>query len=218
MFNVFKIVSDLQLYITFFILILISASPDMSSLNSNASAKPPVLSPHGKIPQGFSLELAERLKTSSTSLSSVATANTAGGGGTSNVLEKPFKPGVVPYINMAALSGSSLDSRSMESKSNLISSSAIKNVARLDVSSFKKKEEVGAAGISDGGVVIVLTLSSRLRSLHLIKWSLSDVVDVLKVNGCSMYASLFIKKVKKKICLYFLCILFCLRASFKQKY
>uniref|UniRef100_A0A0B7B795 FCS-type domain-containing protein n=1 Tax=Arion vulgaris TaxID=1028688 RepID=A0A0B7B795_9EUPU len=118
----------------------------------------PIISSHGKIPQGFSQELAERLKADTPLKSSISSNGI--------MSEKAVKI------------GSTLSS--LDSKSN-ISSSA------LSLDDVDMTEETG-------GGVIVLTLSSRLRSLHLSRWSLSDVVDVLKVNGCAIYSSIFIKK------------------------
>ncbi|CAL1541940.1 unnamed protein product [Lymnaea stagnalis] len=141
---------------------------EIASPTPASDANPPILSPHGKIPQGFSQELAERLKSSTPLKSSIASVNS------SNLSEKAAKAGTVLNSNMS----SAPEKESMESKSNRIASSSSMT---LDES-----EETGG--------VIVLTLSSRLRSLHLGKWSLSDVVDVLKVNGCAVYTHIFIKK------------------------
>lgn len=144
---------------------------DVVSPTVGADANPPILSPHGKIPQGFSQELAERLK-SSTPLKSLGNAN-----GNSILSEKAAKAATFLNSNI----NSAPEKESMESKSNRIASSS------LMLTDSEVAEESGG--------VIVLTLSSRLRALHLSKWSLSDVVDVLKVNGCAAYAQIFIKKV-----------------------
>lgn len=140
---------------------------DLSSSLSGSDANPPILSPLGKIPQGFSQELAERLKADTPLKPNLSSSSMV----PSSVLsEKASRP-----THMLAL-----DRISMESRSNRIASSSLDDI---DIT-----EEAGAG-------VIVLTLSSRLRALHLAKWSLSDVVDVLKVNGCAVYASIFITKV-----------------------
>ena len=119
----------------------------------------------------------------------------------SNLSEKAGKP--------AAFLQSSLNSvpshNSMESLSNRIASST-------SASGRSAFEDEGSGGLnSSSGGVIVLTLSSRLRALSLSNWSLSDVVEVLKVNGCAVYASLFTKKVSKLLfmqCSYLL-LFFC---------
>ena len=81
---------------------------------------------------------------------------------------KPETPATLPTV----------DKKPIESQSSILVSS----------SSILESPEPGSG--------IVLTLSSRLRELHLKKWSLSDVVDVLKVNGCAVYSNMFIKKVR----------------------
>ncbi|KAK6976280.1 MBT domain-containing protein 1 [Biomphalaria glabrata] len=129
-----------------------------------SDATPPILSPLGKIPQGFSQELAERLKSTTPLKSSLSSLNSS-----SILSEKAARP-----VN----NSTAPEKESMESKSNCIVSSSI----------------AGSGRPEESGGVIVLTLSSRLRSLPLGKWSLSDVVDVLKVNGCAIYATIFIKK------------------------
>ncbi|XP_059152588.1 MBT domain-containing protein 1-like isoform X2 [Physella acuta] len=144
---------------------------DVVSPTVGADANPPILSPHGKIPQGFSQELAERLK-SSTPLKSLGNAN-----GNSILSEKAAKAATFLNSNI----NSAPEKESMESKSNRIASSSSLMLTDSEVA-------------EESGSVIVLTLSSRLRALHLSKWSLSDVVDVLKVNGCAAYAQIFIKK------------------------
>ncbi|CAG5115769.1 unnamed protein product, partial [Candidula unifasciata] len=137
-----------------------------SSLLSGSDVNPPILSPLGKIPQGFSQELAERLKADTPLKPTLSSSSMT----SSSILsEKASRP--VHTMN--------LDRISMDSRSNRIVSSSLDDI---DIT-----EEAGAG-------VIVLTLSSRLRGLHLIKWSLSDVADVLKVNGCGVYASIFINK------------------------
>ncbi|KAH9495238.1 MBT domain-containing protein 1 [Bulinus truncatus] len=137
---------------------------EMISPNRASDTNPPILSPLGKIPQGFSQELAERLKSTTPLKSSLSSLNSS-----SILSEKAAR---------AANSTAAPEKESMESKSNCIVSSSTLN-------SGLQEESSG---------VIVLTLSSSLRSLPLCKWSLSDVVDVLKVNGCSVYATIFIKK------------------------
>ncbi|GFN77679.1 mbt domain-containing protein 1 [Plakobranchus ocellatus] len=146
---------------------------EMMSPMSKANAKPPVLSPHGRIGQEFSQELAERLqevKPSTSSLTPVVLSD----GSQSEKAEKPA----------ALMPNSPTDS--MDSLSNRIASSTPGKTDALE-----EEEQEGSSG---SGGVIVLTLSSRLRALPLSSWSLSDVVDVLKVNGCGVYANLFSKK------------------------
>ncbi|XP_005093400.1 MBT domain-containing protein 1 [Aplysia californica] len=154
----------------------VSVKTEMASPTPGTDANPPILSPHGKMPQRFSQELAERLRANTPLKSSLSVSAI---NGNSSLSEKAAKPGATPQSSLSFKS--SADKDSMESMSNLVASSS---------------SVLGDSDLTEetGGGVIVLTLSSRLRALHLTKWSLSDVVDVLKVNGCGIYTNMFIKK------------------------
>ncbi|GFS22978.1 MBT domain-containing protein 1 [Elysia marginata] len=141
------------------------------------NAKPPVLSPHGKPGKVDSQELADCLQQGEdvkppASLLAVASAED-----NSSLGEKAGRPSASLQNNLNTGAGPD----SMGSLSNRIASPA----------STSENSEDQAGG---SGGVIVLTLSSRLRALPLSSWSLSDVVTVLKVNGCAVYTSLFTKK------------------------
>ncbi|KAK3757548.1 hypothetical protein RRG08_032714 [Elysia crispata] len=155
------------------------AVTENTSPTIKSNVLPPVLSPHGKVKQ----ELADDLHGSSDvkpppSLQTLATAEDYSHN--SSLSERAGKPTASKQNSL----NNDASHDSMESVSNRVVSS------ERSVTHDESSEELS----SSSGGVIVLTLSSRLRALPLSSWSLSDVVNVLKVNGCSAYASLFSKK------------------------
>lgn len=147
-----------------------------------ANAKPPILSPHGKAGQvSECLKETEDIKPSASFLASLTADNNSHN---SSLSERAGKPSA--FLENSANLGASHDS--MESRSNRIASST----STPYKSGLADDNPIDRS--SGSGGVIVLTLSSRLRALPLTSWSLSDVANVLKVNGCSVYTGLFNKK------------------------